>query len=165
MEIVKLRHSRCFENGNDDFGVEAFWAIHCAHWSSGFMVLNAATHVLLSFVCPLFCFLVGARTYLHINTVQSMYNVHTKKQNKNNNTTSGRWSHRCGNGPSLFKQIPTFSFINCRPVYGATVMAMCHCRPVEHLIGDASSRGGLSRVGYFIPFNSRLLNGHPPSSS
>ena len=31
-----LRHSRCFENGNDGFGVEAFWAIHCAHWSSGF---------------------------------------------------------------------------------------------------------------------------------
>ena len=22
MEIVTLRHSRCFENGNDDFGVE-----------------------------------------------------------------------------------------------------------------------------------------------
>ena len=41
-EIVTLRHSRCFENGNDDFGVEAFWAIHCAHWSSGFMVLNAS---------------------------------------------------------------------------------------------------------------------------
>ena len=41
MEIVTLRHSRCFENGNDDFGVESFWAIHCAHWSSGFMVLNA----------------------------------------------------------------------------------------------------------------------------
>ena len=42
MGIVTLRHSRCFENGNDDFGVEAFWAIHCAHWSSGFMVLNAS---------------------------------------------------------------------------------------------------------------------------
>ena len=26
MVIVTLRHSRCFENGNDDFGVEAFWA-------------------------------------------------------------------------------------------------------------------------------------------
>ena len=62
---------------------------------------------LLSFVCPLFCFLVGARTYLHI-TVQSMYNVHMKKQNNNNNTR-------------------------------------------------------LSRVGYFIPLNSRPLNGHPPS--
>ena len=36
MEIVTLRHSRCFENGNDDFGVEAFWAIHCVHWSSCF---------------------------------------------------------------------------------------------------------------------------------
>ena len=41
-KIVTLRHSRCFENGNDDFGVEAFWTIHCAHWSSGFMVLNAS---------------------------------------------------------------------------------------------------------------------------
>ena len=29
----------------------------------------------------------------------------------NNNNTTGRWSHRCYNGPSLFKQIPTFSFI------------------------------------------------------
>ena len=28
--------------GNDDFGVEAFWAIHCAHWSRGFMVLNSS---------------------------------------------------------------------------------------------------------------------------
>ena len=46
MEIVTLRHSRCFENGNDDFGVEAFWAIHCAHWSSGFMVLNAALYLI-----------------------------------------------------------------------------------------------------------------------
>ena len=55
MVIVTLHHSRvilkaahnsaqlrCFESGNDDFGVEAFWAIHCAHWSSGFMVLNAS---------------------------------------------------------------------------------------------------------------------------
>ena len=55
MGIVTLRHwrvilkpahysaqLRCFENGNDDFGVEAFWDIHCAHWSSGFMVLNAS---------------------------------------------------------------------------------------------------------------------------
>ena len=114
MEIVTLRHSRCFENGNDDFGVEAFWAIHCAHWSSGFMVPNASISRVLgqrpTFYCPLFVlcfvFLVGARTYLHI-TVQSMYNVHTKKQNNTNNTTSGRWSHRCGNGPSLFKHIPT----------------------------------------------------------
>ena len=40
MEIVMLRHSRCFENGNDDFSVEAFWAIH--YWSSGLMVLNAS---------------------------------------------------------------------------------------------------------------------------
>ena len=32
------------------------------------------------------------------------------------------------------------------------------------LIGDAASRCGLSRVGYFIPLNGRRpLNGHPPS--
>ena len=31
-----------------------------------------------------------------------------------------------------------------------------------YLIGDAASRRGLSRVGYFIPFNGPL-NGHPPS--
>ena len=58
MEIVTLRHSRCFENGNDDFGVEAFWAIHCAHWSSGFMVLNASISRVLgqrpTFYCPMF---------------------------------------------------------------------------------------------------------------
>ena len=51
-----------FENGNDDFGVEASWAIHCAHWSSGFMVLNASISRVLgqrpTFYCPLFvlCF-------------------------------------------------------------------------------------------------------------
>ena len=34
-----------------------------------------------------------------------------------------------------------------------------------YLIGDAASRCGLSRVGYFIPLNGRCpLNGHPPSS-
>ena len=33
-----------------------------------------------------------------------------------------------------------------------------------YLIGDAASRCGLSRVGYFIPLNGRRpLNGHPPS--
>ena len=47
--------------------------------------------------CPLLavsCPEVWARMYRHIYTVQSMYNVHTKKQKKNNNTTNGRWSHR-----------------------------------------------------------------------
>ena len=34
-----------------------------------------------------------------------------------------------------------------------------------YLIGDAASRCGLSRVGYFIPLNGRRpLNGHPPVS-
>ena len=34
-----------------------------------------------------------------------------------------------------------------------------------YLIGDAASRCGLSRVGYFMPFNGRRpLNGHPPST-
>ena len=62
MEIVRLRHSRCYENGNNDFGVEAFWAIHCAPLSSGFMVLNASISRVLgqrpTFYCPLFviCF-------------------------------------------------------------------------------------------------------------
>ena len=33
-----------------------------------------------------------------------------------------------------------------------------------YLIGDAASRCGLSRVGYFIPLNGRRpLNGYPPS--
>ena len=35
-----------------------------------------------------------------------------------------------------------------------------------YLIGDAASRSGLSRVGYFIPLNGRRpMNGHPPSST
>ena len=53
---------RCFENGNGDFGPEAFRAIHCAQLSTImvkrfhgsrrfiFTVSWSATHVLLSFV-------------------------------------------------------------------------------------------------------------------
>ena len=49
---------RCFENGNGDFGPEAFRAIHCAqmvkrfHGSRRFIFTGSwsATHVLLSFV-------------------------------------------------------------------------------------------------------------------
>ena len=54
---------RCFENGNGDFGPEAFRAIHCAQLSTKLMVKRfhgsrrfiftgswSATHVLLSFV-------------------------------------------------------------------------------------------------------------------
>ena len=46
----------CFENGNGDFGPEAFRAIHCAQLSTngsrGFIFTGSwsATHVLLSFV-------------------------------------------------------------------------------------------------------------------
>ena len=50
-----------------------------------------------TFYCPLLavsCPEVWARMYRQMYTVQSIYNVHTKKQNKNNNTTTGRWSHR-----------------------------------------------------------------------
>ena len=43
---------------------------------------------------------------------------------------------------------PNISF-HCRPVDGATVMATKSV--VER--GDAASRAGLSRVGYFIPLN------------
>ena len=70
-------------------------------WSSGFMVLDVSYSRVLgqrpTFYCPLLavsCPEVWARMYRHIYTVQSMYNVHTKKQNNNNNTTTGRWSHR-----------------------------------------------------------------------
>ena len=38
-------------------------------------------------------------------------------------------------------------FFHCRPVDGATVMAT----KLVVEIGDAASRAGLSRVGYFIP--------------
>ena len=40
-------------------------------------------------------------------------------------------------------------FFHCRPVDGATVMAT----KLVVEIGDAASRAGLSRVGYFIPLN------------
>ena len=40
-------------------------------------------------------------------------------------------------------------FFNCRPVDGATIMAT----KLVVEIGDAASRAGLSRVGYFIPLN------------
>ena len=43
--------------------------------------------------------------------------------------------------------------------------AVCLARSPLYLIGDAASRYGLSRVGYFIPLNGRRpLNGHPPSA-
>ena len=52
---------RYFENGNGDFGPEAFRAIHCAQlstkWSSGFMVLDVSYSRVLgqrpTFYCPL----------------------------------------------------------------------------------------------------------------
>ena len=40
----------------------------------------------------------------------------------------------------------------------------CGTRIPLYLIGDAASRRGLSRVGYFITLNGPL-NGHPPSTS
>ena len=40
----------------------------------------------------------------------------------------------------------------------------CGTRSPLYLIGDAASRRGLSRVGYFITVNGPL-NGHPPSDS
>ena len=53
------------DTSNDDFGVEAFWAIHCAHWSSGFMVLNASISRVLGQRPMFYCPEVGARTYLY----------------------------------------------------------------------------------------------------
>ena len=50
---------RCFENGNGDFGPEAFRVIHCAQLSTNGQAVSrrfiftgswSATHVLLSFV-------------------------------------------------------------------------------------------------------------------
>ena len=38
----------------------------------------------------------------------------------------------------------------------------CGTRSPLYVIGDAASRRGLSRVGYFITLNGPL-NGHPPS--
>ena len=75
---------------------------YTAHkWSSGFMVLDVSYSRVLgqrpTFYCPLLavsCPEVWPRMYRHIYTVKSMYNVHTEKKNKNNNTTTGRWSHR-----------------------------------------------------------------------
>ena len=46
-------------------------------------------------------------------------------------------------------------FFHCRPVDGATVMAT----KLVVEIGEAASRAGLSRVGYFIPLNSARWTG------
>ena len=46
-------------------------------------------------------------------------------------------------------------FFHCRPVDGATVMAT----KLVVEIGDAASRAGLSRVGYFIPLNAARWTG------
>ncbi len=60
---------RCFENGNGDFGPEAFRAIHCAQlstnkWSRGFMVLDVSYSRVLgqrpTFSCPLVFFTKNA---------------------------------------------------------------------------------------------------------
>ena len=118
MEIVTLRHSRCFENGNDDFGVEAFWAMHCAHWSSGFMILTASISRVLgqrpTFYCPLFvlCFFyekqeIRRRQFPAIDV----------------------WFSRCCrveavDGATVVAiQTDPNIFFHCRPVDGATVMA------------------------------------------
>ena len=46
-------------------------------------------------------------------------------------------------------------FFHCRPVDGATVMAT----KLVVEIGDAASRAGLSRVGYFIQLNAARWTG------
>ena len=45
---------------------------------------------------------------------------------------------------------------------GSARLLGCGTRSPLYLIGDAASRRGLSRVGYFITINGPL-NGHPPS--
>ena len=42
------------------------------------------------------------------------------------------------------------------------MLLRCGTRSPLYLIGDAASRRGLSRVGYFITLDGPL-NGHPPS--
>ena len=149
MEIVTLRHSRCFENGNDDFGVEAFWATHCAHWSSGFMVLNASISRVLgqrpTFYCPLFvlCFFLYEKQEIRRRQIPAI----------------DVWFLRCCRveavdgatvvARAIAVQIDPNIFFHCRPVDGATVMAT----KLVVEIGDAASCAGLSRVGYFIPLN------------
>ena len=116
MGIVTLRHSRCFENGNDDFGVETFWAIHCAHWSSGFMVLNASISQVLgqrpTFYCPLFLF------------------FYEKQEIRRKQFPAiDVWFSRCCrieavDGATVVAiQTDPNIFFHCRPVDGATVMA------------------------------------------
>ncbi len=54
---------RCFENGNGDFGPEAFRAIHCAQLSTNGQAVSWFKNVSYSrvlgqrptFYCPLFC--------------------------------------------------------------------------------------------------------------
>ena len=54
-------------------------------------------------------------------------------------------------------------FLAVRPQFESVTAAGLTRSPL-YLIGDAASRCGLSRVGYFISLNGRRpLNGHPPS--
>ena len=79
-QLAILVFMRSFRAGPYTLYMQSLSKLKWFHGSKRFNFTGSwsATHVLLSFVCPLFCFLVGARTYLHI-TVQSMYNVLTEK--------------------------------------------------------------------------------------
>ena len=121
MEIVTLRHSRCFENGNDDFGVETFWAIHCAHWSSGFMVLNASISRVLgqrsTFDCPLFvlCFVAPRLGRVRISILQCNQCTMFIRKNKIiiiillavDGATVVAMGHRCSNRSQHFLSLST----------------------------------------------------------
>ena len=107
------------------------YTAHNKHkWSSGFMVLDVSYSRVLgqrpTFYWPLYFFYekqaIRRRQFAAIDCDVFMcgsYRIAGSELPRclgayvspYNNTTTGRWSHRCGNGPSLFKQIPTFSFI------------------------------------------------------
>ena len=116
MQIVTLRHSRCFEKGNDYFGVEAFWAIHCAHWSSGFMVLNASISRVL-----------GQRPTFFVLFFFFFYEKQEIRRMQF--PAIDVWFSRCCrveavDGATVVAiQTDPNIFFHCRPVDGATVMA------------------------------------------
>ena len=121
MEIVTLPTRDIFENGNDDFGVETFWAIHCVHWTSGFMVLNTSIARVLgqrpTLYCPLFvlCFVAPRLGRVRISILQCNQCTMFIRKNKIiiiilqavDGATVVAMGHRCSNRSQHFLSLST----------------------------------------------------------
>ena len=160
MEIVTLRQSRCFENGNDDFGVETFWAIHCAHWTSGFKVLNASISRVLgqrpTFYCPLFVLFLGRVRISILQCNQCTMFIRKKIYiiilQAVDGATVVAMGHRCSNRSQHFLSLSTVRWCHR---YGILISSRDRGRSVACWTFTG-------RV--FHPAQRRPLDGHAPST-